>query len=226
MTYDASVAFLRTHKRFAPLIKKFGPPTLRRGASSPFSSLARAIIYQQISGKAAESMYIKFLALFNITLSKPIDWHSKKAQQFPTPNAVYNMSEVKMRTAGLSTQKTTYLRDLARVFMQDKRLSRKLQKMSNDDIIQTLCAIKGVGEWTVHMFLMFNLQRLDILPVKDLGIRKGFQVLYNLKETPAPKQMEKLAGPWRAHATVACWYLWRVADAHKKVRGSVTNLKS
>ncbi len=89
--------------------------------------------------------------------------------------------------------------------------------MSNEEVIAHVTAVKGIGVWTAHMFLIFTLERLDVLPTGDLGIQKGFQVLFNLKKLPTPAQMEKLAAPWREHASVASWYLWRAADAAKLI---------
>lgn len=212
---DESLQALGNHKHFAPLIKKHGPPKLRRGKNT-FQALARAIFYQQISGKAAASIYRKFVALFGITLPEgSLDWEKPSARKFPTPEEVLKMPDAKLRSAGLSAQKISYLKDLAQKFADGSIQERRFAKMASEDIIAHLTAVKGIGVWTAHMFLIFTLNRPDILPVGDLGIRKGFQILYKLEALPSPKEMERLAEPWREHASVASWYLWRLADEAK-----------
>ena len=118
----------------------------------------------------------------------------------------------KLRSAGLSGQKSAYLKDLAEKF-KDGTIDPKLfPKMSDAEIIEHVMAVKGIGEWTAQMFLMFTLARPDVLPTGDLGIQKGFQKLFALRNRPSPKQMEKLASGWAGHRTVACFYLWRTLD--------------
>lgn len=213
---DESLDFLRKHKHFKPLIKQHGTPKLRRGRNA-FQALARAIIYQQISGAAALSVYRKFVALFGIELPAVVDWEKQSARKFPSPQEVLAMPDAKLRSAGLSSQKVAYMKDLALKFSNGTINHKRLARMKSDEIVTHLTQIKGIGVWTVHMFLIFTLNRPDILPVGDLGIRKGFQILYGLRELPTPQKMEKLAAAWRAHASVASWYLWRVADGTKKV---------
>ncbi|MDO8514368.1 MAG: DNA-3-methyladenine glycosylase [bacterium] len=197
-----SVRSLKRDKRFAPLIKKHGAPNLRRG-KNPFQSLVRSIIHQQVSGAAAATILVRFLALF-------------PRSKFPTPEMVRAMPLEKMRAAGLSGQKALYIKDLAEKFSDGTIRHRSLHRMESEDIVAHLTQVKGVGVWTVHMFLIFTLNRLDVLPTGDLGIRKGFQILYKLKDLPDHARMEKLAHPWRAHASTASWYLWHVADEAKR----------
>ena len=211
---------LARHSRFVPLIKKYGPPELRRG-HAPFQALCRAIIYQQISGSAAASIYTRFVALFGITVITPLDWKSKKTQKFPTPEEVLATSPSRMRSAGLSAQKIAYIRDLALKFSNGTIPAKKLAGMQSEDIVALLTQVKGIGVWTVHMFLIFTLNRPDILPTGDLGIRKGFQELYNLRSLPTHTQMEQLARDWREHASAASWYLWRIADEKKPTKKTV-----
>ncbi|HWO07097.1 MAG TPA: DNA-3-methyladenine glycosylase 2 family protein [Candidatus Paceibacterota bacterium] len=212
---EKSLHFLRRHKHFGPLIRKHGPPKLRRGRNA-FQSLARAIIYQQISGSAALSIYRRFVALFNINLPPgPIDWEKPVARAFPKPEEVLAMPRKSLRSAGLSAQKVAYLKDLAQKFADGTIDPKKFARMSSDEIITHVTQVRGVGVWTAHMFLIFTLNRLDILPTGDLGIRKGFQIVYKLRTLPTPTHMEKLAKEWREHASVASWYLWRVADGEK-----------
>lgn len=214
---EESLSFLRTHKHFKPLVTKHGEPKLRRGKNA-FQALARAIIYQQISGAAAQSVYRKFVGLFGIALPKSIDWEKPSARKFPTPEDVLRMPDAKLRSAGLSAQKVAYMKDLALKFADGTIEHKRLDRMTSEEIVAHLTRVKGIGVWTVHMFLIFTLNRPDILPTGDLGIRKGFQILYGLRELPSPKKMEKLAKDWRAHASVASWYLWRIADGQKVVK--------
>ena len=201
MDVKDSLMVLKRDKRFAPLIKKHGHPDLKRG-KNPFQALVRSIIHQQVSGAAAETIHARFLALF-------------PRGKFPTPEAVRAMPLSKMRAAGLSGQKTSYIKDLAEKFADGTIRHRSLHKMESADIVEHLTQVKGIGVWTVHMFLIFTLNRPDVLPTGDLGIRKGFQALYKLKSLPDHAQMEHLARPWRPHASVASWYLWRVANELK-----------
>ena len=115
----------------------------------------------------------------------------------------------------MSGQKASYIKDLALKFTDGTILESKLDTMSTEEILTHLIQVKGIGVWTVHMFMIFTLGRLNVLPVGDLGVRKGLQVVYKLRELPSPEKMEKLAKPWRQHASVASWYLWRVADDAK-----------
>lgn len=199
--FAESVAVLKDDKRFAPLIKKYGLPDLVRG-KNPFQALVRSIIHQQVSGAAAETIHARFLALF-------------PRSTFPTPEAVRAMPLTKMRAAGLSGQKASYIKDLAEKFTDGTIKHRSLHKMETADLVVHLTQVKGIGVWTVHMFLIFTLNRPDVLPTGDLGIRKGFQSLYKLKDLPDHAQMEHLARHWRPHASVASWYLWRVANESK-----------
>ncbi len=199
---SASVAALRTDKRFASLIRKYGPPDLKRGRD-PFRALVRSIIHQQVSGAAAATIYKRFVASF-------------PSKKFPDPDAVRNTPVERMRSAGLSAQKASYIKDLARKFMDGTIRHKQLHKMTSAEILEHLVQVKGIGVWTVHMFLIFTLNRPDVLPTGDLGIRKGFQITYGLKDLPDHATMEELAKDWRAHASTASWYLWRVADEEKR----------
>lgn len=199
---SASVTALKKDKYFGPLIKKHGLPELKRG-TNVFEALVRSIVYQQLSGKAAATIYGRFRALFS-------------GKKFPTPEEVSKMPFEKLRLVGLSNQKASYILDLAQKFSDGTVQHKKLSRMQNEEIVEHLTQVKGVGVWTVHMFLMFTLNRPDVLPVGDLGIKKGFQIVYGLRKLPEAKRMEKLAASWRPHATTACWYLWRAADEKKE----------
>lgn len=216
--FAESIAVLKRDKQFAPLIKKHGLPDLRRPSTALrasgqyFHALVRSIVHQQVSGAAAETIHARFLALF-------------PKNRFPTPEAVRAMPIEKMRAAGLSGQKASYIKDLAEKFADGTIKHRSLHTMETADLVVHLTQVKGIGVWTVHMFLIFTLNRPDVLPTGDLGIRKGFQTLYKLEDLPDHAQMERLARAWRPHASIASWYLWRVANELKiKVQSPAPSL--
>ena len=203
---------------FALLIKKHGIPDLKRG-NDPFQALCRSIIYQQVSGKAAATVFARFVALFPMSApSAHTGEYFPSSARFPTPTEVAAMPIEKLRSVGLSGQKAAYIKDLAEKFAGGVVKHDVLHTMKNEEIIEHLTQIKGVGVWTVQMFLIFTLNRLDVLPTGDLGIQKGFQIVYKLRKLPSAAHMERLAKPWREHASVASWYLWRAADGAKAQR--------
>lgn len=199
-TLEHSVKHLSRDLRLGAFIKRHGPIAhSRRHSKSTFQSLARSIVYQQLSGKAAGTILARFIALF-------------PGMKFPTPADVARVSVAKLRSAGLSGQKAAYLKDLARKCSDGTIVPKKFPRMSDAEIIEHVTRVKGIGEWTAHMFMMFTLGRPDILPTGDLGIRKGFQKLFKLKSLPSPEVMERLARNWEGHRTVASLYLWRLVD--------------
>jgi DNA-3-methyladenine glycosylase II len=167
-----------------------------------FQSLTRAIVYQQLSGKAASTILNRFLAQF-------------PKGKFPTPKHVLKLKDVQFRSHGISGQKMGYMRDLAKRFLDGTIVPKKFPKMTDEEIREHLLVVKGIGRWTADMFMMFTLYRPDVLPTGDLGIQKGFQKTFGLKKLPSPEKMEKLAKQWAPYRTVASYYLWRVADADK-----------
>jgi len=198
--HKKSIKHLSRDKHLGAFIKRYGPIKHRRPhKGGAFQSLAEAIIYQQLSGKAAGTILKRFVALF-------------PGKKFPTPKDVLKIKAGKLRSAGLSGQKAAYIKDLAEKF-KDGTINPKLfPNMSDAEIIEHVVRVKGIGEWTAQMFLMFTLARPDVLPTGDLGLQKGFQKLFALRARPSPKQMEKLASGWQGHRTVACMYLWRLQD--------------
>ncbi|HWB33930.1 MAG TPA: DNA-3-methyladenine glycosylase 2 family protein [Candidatus Paceibacterota bacterium] len=202
--FSESIKVLRGDKKLSAVIRAHGPIDLTRyhaGSRGVFPALLRSIVYQQISGKAAASILARLLALYPGGKATP-----KLVAKTPTP---------KLRKAGLSAAKAIYVKDLAKKYLDGTIDEKKFPRMSSQEIIDHLVQVKGIGEWTAHMVLIFTLYRPDILPVGDLAIRKGFQAVYGLREMPTKREMEKIASPWRAHATAASWYLWRVADQAK-----------
>ena len=163
-----------------------------------FTSLARSIVYQQLHGRAAATIFGRLEA--------------GCGEAGVTPAALVKMRMPRLRSFGLSVQKGTYIRDLAARTASGEIDFAALPDLSDDGVIRTLTQVKGIGVWTVHMFLIFALRRPDILPVGDYGIRAAMKKAYALDDLPQPAEMERIAAPWRPHASVACWYLWRSLD--------------
>ena len=178
------------------IIERLGPCRMEFDRPA-FRSLAQSIVYQQLNGKAASTIFKRFAAL----AGEPL-----------TPAGILKLSDEQMRSAGLSKQKTSYLRDLAERAQRGELDFSRLHAMSDDDVIEHLTQVKGVGVWTAQMFLMFTLQRPNVLPTGDYGIRAAMKKHYKKRKMPSPKQMEKIAKLWEPHRTVACWYLWRSLD--------------
>ncbi|HEV8677253.1 MAG TPA: DNA-3-methyladenine glycosylase [Candidatus Paceibacterota bacterium] len=198
--FDASLAYLKKDPYLKGVIRAIGKIEHRRKHSGNlFRALSESIIYQQLSGKAAATILKRFIAL----------WPGKP---FPTPEEVKKIPIAKLRSAGLSGQKSAYLKDLAARCIDGTVSSRAFHRMSDEQIINHLVAVKGIGRWTAQMFLMFTLGRADVLPTGDLAIQKGFQRVFGLKKLPSEKQMEKLSQSWAGHRTMACFYLWRLLD--------------
>jgi DNA-3-methyladenine glycosylase II len=176
-------------ERVGPCRMEFGPPE--------FHSLAEAIVYQQLNGKAAITIFKRFSAL----TGEPV-----------TPQGILKLTDAQLRSVGLSKQKSSYLKDMSeRAVRGDLDFSR-LHEMTDDEVIKHLTQVKGVGVWTAHMFLMFTLRRPDVLPTGDYGIQAAMKRHYKKRKMPKPVQMEKIAKAWRPYRSVACWYLWRSLD--------------
>ncbi len=205
------------------IIERIGPCKMKYG-EPVFHSLAEAIVYQQLNGRAAETIFNRFAGLAGNPL---------------TPEGILKISPEQMRSVGLSQQKSSYLRDMAERAHRGELDFSRLPSMSDDDVIEHLTQVKGVGVWTAHMFLMFTLRRPNILPVGDFGIRMAMHKHYLAKKVakaasskaakrtsgkgakkaakpeiilPKPDQMEKIARPWEPYRSVGCWYLWQSLD--------------
>jgi DNA-3-methyladenine glycosylase II len=193
---------IKADKKLAKLIRADGPidpATDRRGSRrDAYEALARAIVGQQLSTKAAASIWEKVLALFG--------------GKTPTPKQLLKVDRQALRDAGLSWSKVDYVRDLAQRVENGELDLKRLPELSDEDVIAELTEIKGVGRWTAEMFLIFHLGRPDVLSTGDLGIRRAVQLTYGLDELPGPEEMERIAEPWRPHRTLACLYLWRSLD--------------
>lgn len=188
-----SIKHLRKDRRLAKVIDRVGEYNISL-TKNPYESLVEAIITQQLSGKAADSISKKFRKIYG---------------RFPKPAAVLKTPDAKLRKAGLSGMKVKYIKDLsARIESKKLRLS-SMKNLTDDQVIEELTLVKGIGRWTAEMFLIFSLGRLDVLPVGDLGLRKGVQKLCSLSELPEKDEIEKIAQKWRPYRTVATWYLWK-----------------
>src|SRR6202521_1105836 len=190
----------RADRHLARVIRRIGSfPTKKRKAQHPFASLLQAIVYQQIAGKAAEAIFGRLIAL--------------GASGFPTPEEILHASKVKLRRAGLSRQKIAAVKDLAAKTLDGTVPPlAKIRRMSEEEIHERLTQVHGIGEWSVHMFLMFRLGRPDVLPIHDYGIRKGFQHVYGLEDEPKPLAVLEHGERWRPYRSIASWYLWRAVD--------------
>jgi DNA-3-methyladenine glycosylase II len=162
-------------------------------------ALVRSIVYQQLSGKVASVIFARLEA----AVGSPM-----------TAEKILRLRPVRMRALGLSAAKTAYIRDLARHTRDGKVVFEDLNGLTDIEVVQSLTQVKGIGAWTAHMFLMFALQRPDVLPVGDLGIRSAIRRAYDLDHLPSPAEMETLAARWRPWCSVASWYLWRSLEGN------------
>jgi len=162
-----------------------------------FVSVAEAIVYQQLNGKAAATIFERFAAL----AGKPL-----------TPQGILKLTDAELRGVGLSKQKSSYLMDLATKTAEGLLDFGKLGDLPDDEVIQHLTQVKGIGVWTAHMFLMFSLRRPNVLPTGDYGIQMAMKKHYKKRKLPKPKDMEKIARAWDPYRSLACWYMWRSLD--------------
>ena len=198
MDIAAGIDLLKRDKIMQVLIKKYGRPDFNPGQDY-FQSLFRSIVFQQLSGEAAQTIYKRLVNLITETSNL-------------CPNEVLKLDNDDMRKAGLSFQKINYVRNLADYFENNSFKKKDVERMTDEEISKELTQIKGIGQWTVDMFLMFTLNRADILPYKDLGIQKGIMKILNKKNLPSKKEMENCSKKWEPYRTIACWYLWRITD--------------
>jgi DNA-3-methyladenine glycosylase II len=180
--------------------ERLGPADLRRGRPrrEHFAELARAILYQQLAGRAAAAIHGRFAALFD--------------GEAPTPEAVLALPVDRLRGAGLSASKAASIRDLAAKVLDGSVQLDRIARLPDDEIVRELTLVRGIGPWTAEMFLIFQLGRLDVWPVDDFGVRKGYAQLYRLRDIPAPRELAPLGDRFRPYRSVAAWYCWRAAD--------------
>ena len=178
------------------IIERVGPCRMEYGPAE-FHSLAEAIVYQQLNGKAAVTIFNRFAAL----AGEPL-----------TPEGILKLTDEQLRSVGLSKQKSAYLKDLAAKTAAGQLDFARLPELSDEDVIQHLTQVKGIGVWTAHMFLMFSLRRPNVLPTGDYGVQMAVKKHYRKRKLPKPKDMEKIARAWEPYRSVACWYMWRSLD--------------
>ncbi|XP_076916332.1 alkylbase DNA glycosidase-like protein mag2 [Bidens hawaiensis] len=183
----------------ANLIDTHPPPTFDSN-QPPFLALTKSILYQQLAYKAGTSIYTRFVNLCG-------------GQDGVLPETVLSLTSQQLKQIGVSGRKASYLYDLANKYSNGILSDDLVVKMDDRSLFTMLTMVKGIGSWSVHMFMIFSLHRPDVLPVSDLGVRKGVQVLYMLDELPRPSQMEQLCAKWRPYRSVGAWYMWRLVEA-------------
>jgi len=194
MVERACRALRRRDARLRAVIRRVGPCSVR-AAGDPYRALLRSVIYQQLAGAAAAAIAMRVKARFG--------------GRFPVPVALIAARDRDLRADGLSARKIATMKEIARAFDDGRLSNRRLHRMPADAVIDAVTQIKGIGEWTAHMLLMFSLGHPDILPVGDYGVRKGAMLLYELTDLPKPAELEAIAEAWRPYRSVGSWYLWR-----------------
>lgn len=192
----AALKHLKKDPVLAGIVKKAGPCTMQY-RDPTFDTLVRSIVYQQLSGRVANVIFGRLLEAVGEEL---------------TPAGIMKLRIPRMRKLGLSSQKTLYIRELAKHTRKGTVVFENLPNLPDADVIAHLTQVKGIGVWTAQMFLMFALRREDVLPVADLGIRTAMKKAWNLPDLPKPPEMEQLAASWQPYRSIACWYLWRYLD--------------
>ena len=194
MSYKEATKFLKKDPKLAKIIKQVGDYNVKI-TKNRYQSLVEAIIAQQLSGAAAGAILKKFKKLYKVKFPKPIE--------------VIKTPDSKLRSAGLSKMKISYIKDLSKKIETNQLNMRIISTKSDEYVVEQLTNVKGIGRWTAEMFLIFSLGRLDVLPVGDLGLKKGIQLMHSFNELPNEKEIERLAESWRPYRTVATWYLWK-----------------
>ena len=194
MSYKEATNFLKKDPKLAKIIKQVGDYNVKI-TKNRYQSLVEAIIAQQLSGAAAGAILKKFKKLYKAKFPKPIE--------------VIKTSDSKLRSAGLSKMKISYIKDLSKKIEKNQLNMRKISTQNDEYVIEQLTSVRGIGRWTAEMFLIFSLGRLDVLPVGDLGLKKGIQLMYSFDNLPDERKIEELAETWRPFRTVATWYLWK-----------------
>jgi len=201
-TFSKAVAAVARRDRvMAKLIGRNAPFRLPRPDTPHFAALAESILYQRLAGAAATAIHRRFVALFDGNLS---------------PDAVLALSARKLRAVGLSWNKVAAIRDLAAKVVDGTVPLHRIGRLRDEDIVTSLSVVRGIGPWTAEMFLIFQLRRLDVWPVGDYGVRKGYALAYGLKRLPTPKELQALGERFRPYRTVAAWYCWRAAQRTAK----------
>ncbi|MBN9689942.1 MAG: DNA-3-methyladenine glycosylase 2 family protein [Verrucomicrobia bacterium] len=203
MSPEAHRHLSRSDPVMRQLIRQAEPCEIKPCSRTPFEALVRAVAHQQLNGTAAETITRRFLALF-------------PGRRFPQPNDLEAVEDDQLRAVGFSRAKVAAIRDIAaKACSGVVPAKRQLNRLSDDEIVSRLTECRGVGRWTVEMFLMFTLGRPDVLPVDDFGVRNGFRIAYGRAEMPKPKELAEFGERWRPYRTTASWYLWRAVDLAK-----------
>ena len=199
--YREGIAHIvKSDRTLADVIAKIGPCKLSLRTGSVFESLVRAIAHQQLTGRAANTILRRLEDALGTSGS--LD-----------PEAVLQADIDVLRSAGFSLAKASYIGEVARAVVNGAIPTKAImRKMPDEEIIEKLTAVKGIGRWSAEMFLIFDLGRLDVLPLGDYGVRKGFAIAYGMKTLPRPRTITRRAKNWHPYRTLACWYLWRVID--------------
>lgn len=199
MSRKAVAHLKQADPRLAEIIRNVGPCRItRQTEGTHFDAIVRAIVYQQLSGKAAATIHGRLVALFD--------------GRAPGAAELAAVPEASLRGVGLSRQKLSYLRDLSDKVLSGALPIDTLDALTDDEILESLIRVKGIGRWTAQIFLMFRLGRPNVLPELDLGIQKGIQRAYRLRALPTPQRVREIGAKWGPYATIACWYLWRSLD--------------
>lgn len=201
MTNRKAIGFLKQDPNLVKIIERIGDYQIKK-RNNHFAVLVESIISQQLASAAAEAIFARFKKLY---------------PKFPTADHILNTKDAKLRSVGLSSMKVEYLKDLAQKIEDGKLKMRNLSKMNDNEIIEHLTQVKGIGRWTAEMFLIFSLGRLDVFPTGDLGLRKGVQMAFSLSELPKPKEVEEIGERWKPYRSVATWYLWKSLQKFDKI---------
>lgn len=214
LDHTAAIAHLSgVDRKLARIIAKFGPCRWQpETTQSIFEALLESIIYQQLNGKVAATITNRVKALFPEN-THHVRTHRGLVGGFPTPEQILAATPEHLRSAGLSQAKMLAIRDLAAKTLDGTvPTARAAHKMRDDELVERLTAVRGIGRWTVEMLLLFRLGRTDVLAVDDYGVRKGFAKMHRMDELPKPKELLAYGERWRPHRSVACWYMWRAAE--------------
>jgi len=211
---EASRALRRTDPRMAKLIDRVGPCTLAIHRRQPFEALLRSIVYQQLNGRVAETILSRVLALY-------------APRPFPTPEALLGTEDARLRAAGLSRAKTAAIKSLARHAQQGEIPTRRQAlRLETSELVERLTRVRGIGVWTVEMFLIFGLGRPDIWPVLDFGVRKGLALTFSRRTVPTPRRVAPFARLFSPYGSVAAWYFWRACELDPPLNTSALRRKS
>jgi len=194
MSHKEATKYLKKDPKIAKIILQVGEYSVKI-TKNRYRSLVEAIVAQQLSGPVADSILKKFRKLYK--------------SDFPKPTVVLQTSDKKLRTVGLSKMKIVYIKELSKKIESRNLNMRNFSSMEDEQIIEHLTNVKGIGRWTAEMFLIFSMGRLDVLPVGDLGLKKGIQLMFSLNELPTEEQIRRLAESWRPYRTIATWYIWK-----------------